>query len=255
MARWPGESCQREESCHDQVCHRACDCDVPVFGVHGPGAGLSRPRARQCDGRKQGRAARRHGHADATTRPASPSRASPTADGRYLSTSSIPASTRSPPSSQGFKKREQRNVRVQQRGDVTADLTLAVGGIEETVIVEAPPVTVQFNTSSSDLTLERQLIDQVPITGRNPYNLANLDPDDHARRSATRTGRTTTPTPTTTTPAAARGAPMTCCSTACRSAPATRRPTRRRWTRSRKSPSRRTAWTRRTATASAASSA
>ena len=76
----------------------------------------------------------------------------------------------------GFKKREQRNVRVQQRGDVTADLTLSVGGIEETVTVEAPPVKVQFNTSSSDITLERQLIDQLPISGRNPYNLASLDP-------------------------------------------------------------------------------
>ena len=35
---------------------------------------------------------------------------------------------------------------------------------------------MQFNSSSSDLTLERQLVDQVPISGRNPYNLANLDP-------------------------------------------------------------------------------
>jgi hypothetical protein len=77
---------------------------------------------------------------------------------------------------QGFKKAEQKNVRVAQRGDVTADLSLAVGGLEETVVVEAPPVSVQFNTSSSDLTLERQLIDQVPISGRNPYNLSTLDP-------------------------------------------------------------------------------
>ena len=77
---------------------------------------------------------------------------------------------------QGFKKAEQKNVRVAQRGDVTVPLTMAVGGIEETVTVEAPPVSVQFNTSSSDLTLERHLVDQVPIPGRNPYNLANLDP-------------------------------------------------------------------------------
>lgn len=76
----------------------------------------------------------------------------------------------------GFKKAEQRNVRVPQRGDVTANLTLAVGGVEEVVVVEASPVAVQFNTSSSDITLERQLVDQVPINGRNPYNLASLDP-------------------------------------------------------------------------------
>src|SRR5262245_61705564 len=77
---------------------------------------------------------------------------------------------------QGFKTAQQRNVRVPQRGSVTADLTLDVGGLEERVVVEVPPVTVQFKSSSSDLTVERQLVDQVPINGRNPYSLANLDP-------------------------------------------------------------------------------
>jgi hypothetical protein len=98
------------------------------------------------------------------------------ADGRYLFDFVDPGTYTITAELSGFKKREQRNVRVQQRGDVTADLTLSVGGVEETVTVEAPPVKVQFNTSSSDITLERQLIDQVPIPGRNPYNLANLDP-------------------------------------------------------------------------------
>ncbi len=77
---------------------------------------------------------------------------------------------------QGFKKAEQKNVRVPQRGDVTASFKLEIGGVEEIVVVEAAPVAVQFNTSSDELTLERELIDQVPINGRNPYNLANLDP-------------------------------------------------------------------------------
>lgn len=76
----------------------------------------------------------------------------------------------------GFKKADQRNVRVPQRGDVTVGLTMEVGGVEETVVVEAAPVSVQFNSSSSDFTIERQLVDQVPINGRNPYNLASLDP-------------------------------------------------------------------------------
>jgi hypothetical protein len=76
----------------------------------------------------------------------------------------------------GFKKADQRNVRVSQRGDVSVDLTLVIGGLQETVTVEAPPVVVQFNSSSSDITMPRQLIDQAPIAGRNPYNLANLDP-------------------------------------------------------------------------------
>ena len=69
------------------------------------------------------------------------------------------------------------NVRVQQRGDVTTDLTLSVGVIEETVTVEPTAASgVRFNSSSAELTVDRQLIDQAPIGGRNPYNLAALDP-------------------------------------------------------------------------------
>jgi len=77
---------------------------------------------------------------------------------------------------QGFRTVEQKNVGVQQRGDVTVDLMLPVGGVEERIVVEAAPVTVQFNTSTKDLTLHRELIDQIPLNGRNPYNLVNLDP-------------------------------------------------------------------------------
>jgi hypothetical protein len=76
----------------------------------------------------------------------------------------------------GFKTAAQKNQRVQQRGDVTVNLTLEVGGLQETVIVQAEAVQVQLNTSSSNLTLERQLIDQIPLSGRNPYNLSTLDP-------------------------------------------------------------------------------
>ena len=97
-------------------------------------------------------------------------------EGRYLFDFVDPGSYTLTAELEGFSKAEQKNVRVQQRGDVTVELVLAIGGLEETVTVEAAPVMVQFNTSSSDLTLEKQLIDQVPINGRNPYNLANLDP-------------------------------------------------------------------------------
>jgi hypothetical protein len=76
----------------------------------------------------------------------------------------------------GFKRADQKNVRVSQRGDVSVDLLLEIGGLEETVTVEAAPAVVQFNSSSSLITLSRQLIDQAPIAGRNPYNLSNLDP-------------------------------------------------------------------------------
>jgi hypothetical protein len=76
----------------------------------------------------------------------------------------------------GFKKSEQKNVIVQQRGDVTADIKLEAGGVSEVVTVEAPPVQVEFNSSNNALTIESKVIDQLPIRGRNPYNVSTLDP-------------------------------------------------------------------------------
>jgi hypothetical protein len=76
----------------------------------------------------------------------------------------------------GFKKAERNKISVQQRGDVTADLTMELGAISETVVVQAEATQVQLNSSNAQITLERQLIDQVPLSGRNPYNLAMLDP-------------------------------------------------------------------------------
>jgi hypothetical protein len=76
----------------------------------------------------------------------------------------------------GFKRAEQKNVLVRQRGDVTSDVTLEVGGVADVVTVEAPPVQVEFTTSSSALTIDNKIIDQLPIRGRNPYNVSTLDP-------------------------------------------------------------------------------
>lgn len=76
----------------------------------------------------------------------------------------------------GFKKAVQENVIVQTRSDLTVDMTLSVGAVDESVTVEAPPVALEFNTSGTALTIENKVIDQLPIRGRNPYNVATLDP-------------------------------------------------------------------------------
>ena len=40
----------------------------------------------------------------------------------------------------GFKKSEQKSVIVRNRGDVTADMKLTIGAVEEVITVTAPPV-------------------------------------------------------------------------------------------------------------------
>jgi hypothetical protein len=76
----------------------------------------------------------------------------------------------------GFKKAVQENVIIRVRTDLTVDLKLAVGGVQETVTVESPPIAVQFNSSSTLLTIENKVIDQLPVRGRNPYSVTQLDP-------------------------------------------------------------------------------
>ncbi|MGE3840839.1 MAG: carboxypeptidase regulatory-like domain-containing protein [Vicinamibacterales bacterium] len=98
------------------------------------------------------------------------------AEGRYLFDFVDPGLYTITAELDGFKKSEQKAVRVSQRGDLTVNLVLQLGSLEETITVTAPPVAVQFNSSSSELTMERQLVDQVPISGRNPYSLQTLDP-------------------------------------------------------------------------------
>ena len=76
----------------------------------------------------------------------------------------------------GFKKIVQQSLIVRIQGDLTVDLKLAIGDVAATVTVEDSPVAVQFNTSGTSLTLENTTIDQMPVRGRNPYNIITLDP-------------------------------------------------------------------------------
>ena len=87
----------------------------------------------------------------------------------------------------GFKTTVQKNVRVQQRGDVTVDMKLEVGGIEETVTVTEATTAVQFNTATRDLTIEQEMVKELPSSTRNPLQLAMLDPTTIKRGSTIET--------------------------------------------------------------------
>jgi hypothetical protein len=76
----------------------------------------------------------------------------------------------------GFKKAEEKGLRVSQRAQITKDFVLEVGGLQETVTVQAEVTQVQLSSSTAQITIDRAMVDQVPLSGRNPYNLAMLDP-------------------------------------------------------------------------------
>jgi hypothetical protein len=76
----------------------------------------------------------------------------------------------------GFRKFVQRNILVQSRGDVTVDARLEVGSASEAVTVDASPVSVQFNTSTMGVTLDKKMTNELPVINRNPFLLAQLNP-------------------------------------------------------------------------------
>lgn len=97
-------------------------------------------------------------------------------NGRYLFDRVDPGLYTLTVQQRGFKTVVQKNVRVHQRGDVTADIALEVSDITETVTVESGVANVQFNTANHELTLENLFFKELPLATRNPATLIALDP-------------------------------------------------------------------------------
>jgi hypothetical protein len=77
---------------------------------------------------------------------------------------------------EGFRTFVQKNILVQTRGDVTVNPTMELGAVTETVNVTEAPVSVQFNTTTMQLTLDTKMANDLPIIHRNPFLLATLNP-------------------------------------------------------------------------------
>jgi hypothetical protein len=105
-------------------------------------------------------------------------------DGRYLFDYVDPGTYTITVTISGFNTAVHKNVKVQQRADLTVDIKLQVGGLNETVTVTESPVAVQFNTATRDLTVEQKMIQELPSFTSNPLGLSRLDPTVINRGSA-----------------------------------------------------------------------
>ena len=96
--------------------------------------------------------------------------------GHYLFDLVVPGAYTLVTETPGFSRFEQDNILVQNRGDITVNVKLQVGTVNETVKVLDTPVAIQFNTSGMDLTIDNGLVSNLPVVARNPFTLALLDP-------------------------------------------------------------------------------
>lgn len=98
------------------------------------------------------------------------------ANGTFLFDSVEPGTYTVSAEFQGFSRQVQENVLVQTRADVTLNFGLKPGGTVETVTVTAAAVSLQFNSSTRELTIDRKMLMDLPVKARNPFTLALLDP-------------------------------------------------------------------------------
>lgn len=98
------------------------------------------------------------------------------ASGQYLLPGLIPGKKIVKAEFQGFKAFEQSNVVLEVAQDARLDIVMEPGQVNETVrVTEAPPL---LDTTSAELggTIQNQVINDLPLNGRNFENLLDLRP-------------------------------------------------------------------------------
>jgi hypothetical protein len=76
----------------------------------------------------------------------------------------------------GFGTFVQQNVLVQAGGDVTVNVTLSPGTVQQTVTVSATPPAIEFISSNQDLTIDTRMANDTPRLDRNPFKVTLLEP-------------------------------------------------------------------------------
>ncbi len=76
----------------------------------------------------------------------------------------------------GFKTSSRSGVVLRVNDTVRVDASLSIGGLSETVTVEAAPPEVNTATSDISRTLEAKAIESLPLVNRNVYSLLDLVP-------------------------------------------------------------------------------
>jgi Carboxypeptidase regulatory-like domain/TonB dependent receptor len=98
------------------------------------------------------------------------------ADGLYTFPNVSPGKYKLDVEKAGFKKTTRPEVAVDVQQGVRLDFTLAVGQVSESVEVTSETPLLQSETSSLGQVIEERKADELPLNGRNIYNLITLSP-------------------------------------------------------------------------------
>ena len=76
----------------------------------------------------------------------------------------------------GFGRYVQENIGVQSAGDITVNVTLSPGTLQQSVTVSDSPPAVEFNSTNQQLTIDTKMANETPRLDRNPFKLTLLEP-------------------------------------------------------------------------------
>lgn len=77
----------------------------------------------------------------------------------------------------GFAKFVQENIRIQSSSDITVNVSMRPGAVQQTVTVTAAPSGLQLNTSNQNININTTLAQDTPRYDRNPFKLTLLAPE------------------------------------------------------------------------------
>ncbi len=97
-------------------------------------------------------------------------------DGHFTFVNLFPGSYRMDIEKQGFKHFARPSVTVQVQQDTRVDVPLTVGQVSETVEVTSETPLLQTESSSLGQVVEQRKADELPLNGRNIFNLITVSP-------------------------------------------------------------------------------
>ena len=77
----------------------------------------------------------------------------------------------------GFKKTERSDVIIETQQQITLDLALQVGNVVETVIITGEVAMIESSTASTGTVLSKQILADLPNSGRNPFMMSAITPN------------------------------------------------------------------------------
>src|SRR5258708_1342289 len=97
--------------------------------------------------------------------------------GEYVFSQVIPGTYTIAVEAPGFKKVERKGIILETQGNVTVDLTLQVGNVSESVVVEALSPLIETGTAWQGQVIDTQKLVDLPNIGRNPFMMSKLAPN------------------------------------------------------------------------------